>query len=155
MKFSTYGMCVMQKTSPHMENLCHFFCKISFITIYALCRKICFVAIYALLSGEKFIQNDKCEVWNWVSLDKSRTSSFYIMILPLGFFKACIMQGVLSCATAGRRQRRDFVASREHQHTRFCRKISFVAIYALLSVQFSAPAYALLSCENASMNLES
>ena len=35
-----------------------FCCKISFVTIYALCREICFVAICALLCGEKFIQKN-------------------------------------------------------------------------------------------------
>ena len=57
--------------SPHKENLCYIGCKISFVTIYALCREMCFVAIYALLCGEKFIQkfsmwrkNDKYEVWS-------------------------------------------------------------------------------------------
>ena len=39
-----------------MQNLCYFLEKISFVKIYALCREIHFVAIYALLCGEKFIQ---------------------------------------------------------------------------------------------------
>ena len=54
---------------PHKENLCYIGCKISFVTIYALCREMCFVAIYALLCGEKIIKkfsmlrkNDKYEV---------------------------------------------------------------------------------------------
>ena len=52
-----------------MQNLCYFLEKISFVKIYSLCREIHFVAIYALLCGEKFIQkfslwrkNDKYEV---------------------------------------------------------------------------------------------
>ena len=40
--------------------------------------------------------------------------------------------------TAGLRQRRGFGVIGEPQHTRFCREISFVAIYALLDVLFSA-----------------
>ena len=47
------------------------FCwKIGFVVIYAVCREICFDAIYALLCGEKLNQrlrmwrkNDKYEVW--------------------------------------------------------------------------------------------
>ena len=52
-----------------MQNLCYFLEKNSFLKIYALCREIHFVAIYALLCGEKFIQkfsmwrkNDRYEV---------------------------------------------------------------------------------------------
>ena len=40
-----------------MQNVCYFLEKISFVKIYALCREIHFVAIYAFLCGEKFIQN--------------------------------------------------------------------------------------------------
>ena len=36
------------------------------------------------------------------------------------------------------RDRRGFDASEKPQHTRFCREISFVAVYALLGVPFSA-----------------
>ena len=43
-------------------------------------------------------------------------------------------QGGRSCATA----RPPVSASGEPQHTHFCREMSFVAIYALLDVLFSA-----------------
>jgi len=69
LKFSTSGMCLIWKTSPYMQKLCNFLEKIRFVKIYALCRVIHFVAIYAFLCGEKFIQklsswrkNDKYEV---------------------------------------------------------------------------------------------
>ena len=49
------------------------FCwKMGFVVIYAVCREICFDAIYALLCGEKLNQrlhmwrkNDKYQVWWW------------------------------------------------------------------------------------------
>ena len=67
LKFFTSGMSLMQKTSPYMQNLCYFIEKISFVKIYALCRDIHFVAIYALLCGEKFIQQisswRKWQIW--------------------------------------------------------------------------------------------
>ena len=71
LKFSTSGMCLMQKTLPYMQNICHFLeKKINFVKMYSLCREIHFVAIHGLLCGEKFIQklsswrkNDKYEVW--------------------------------------------------------------------------------------------
>ena len=38
-----------------------------------------------------------------------------------------------------------YCGSSQQRNTRYCRKINFVAIYALLDVPFSAPAYTLLS----------
>ena len=37
-----------------------FCCKIGFLAIYALLSQICFVAIYALLCGEKLTKNCVC-----------------------------------------------------------------------------------------------
>ena len=53
------------------------FCwKMGFVVIYAVCREICFDAIYALLCGEKLNQrlgmwrkNDKYQVWlSWIQV---------------------------------------------------------------------------------------
>ena len=69
LKFSTSGMCLMKKCR-HIWKICATFCKISFVMIYTVCREICLIAIYALLSGEILCQNftlwrknDKYEVW--------------------------------------------------------------------------------------------
>ena len=52
-----------------MSKILLFCCNIGFVAIYVLLWQICFVAIYALLCGEKIIQklhmwrkNDKYEV---------------------------------------------------------------------------------------------
>ena len=51
----------MWKMSPHMYNLCCFVVKLILSRFTHFCRKICFVAIYAPLCGEKF--NQKLCLW--------------------------------------------------------------------------------------------
>ena len=53
-----------------MSKILLFCCNIGFVAIYVLLWQICFVAIYALLCGEKIIKklrmwrkNDKYQVW--------------------------------------------------------------------------------------------
>ena len=66
---SPHDICGKIWNSPHLacvwcrkrRHICKIYAiflkKISFVKIYALCREIHFVAIYAFLCGEKFIQN--------------------------------------------------------------------------------------------------
>ena len=75
--WSNIKFLVMWKMSPHMYNLCCFVVKLILSRFAHFCRKICFVAIYALLCGEKLNQklppwrkNDKYEVCLWLSLDQ-------------------------------------------------------------------------------------
>ena len=51
--FSTSVMCVMWKMSLNMYNLCCFVVKLVLLRFTHSRREICFVAIYALLCGEK------------------------------------------------------------------------------------------------------
>ena len=69
-----------------VENLCYIGCKISFVTIYALCCEMCFVATYVLLCGDKFIQFlcvEKLQIWdlkfllNWNEFTLLRGSLSY------------------------------------------------------------------------------
>ena len=58
-----------------MSKILLFCCNIGFVAIYVLLWQICFVAIYALLCGEKIIQklhmwrkNDKYQVCPHISI---------------------------------------------------------------------------------------
>ena len=62
----------MWKMSPHMYNLCCFVVKLILSRFAHFCRKICFVAIYALLCGEKL--NQKLPLWR--KNDKYQVCSF-------------------------------------------------------------------------------
>ena len=64
------------------------FCwKIGFVVIYAVCREICFDAIYALLCGEKLNQrlrmwrkNDKYEVWKELKTGDEQNKNFTMRV---------------------------------------------------------------------------
>ena len=80
-----------------MSKILLFCCNIGFVAIYVLLWQICFVAIYALLCGEKIIQklrmwrkNDKYQVWSvFASLPLESLSARLcctLSILPLKCF---------------------------------------------------------------------
>jgi hypothetical protein len=82
-----------------MYNLCCFVVKLILSRFTHFCRKICFVAIYALLCGEKLNQklplwrkNDKYEVWaGLVVLD------FFLSAHPTGWAESISGFGVCVC----------------------------------------------------------
>ena len=59
-KFSPHLACVFCGECLHMCRIHVFCCKNGFVAMYALLLKICFVATYALLCGEKLTKNYVC-----------------------------------------------------------------------------------------------
>ena len=83
--FSTSGMCVMWRTSPHICKFIQFCCKIGLVMF---CRKLCFVAIHALLCGENLTKNSICgEKWQSLKFDRVWN---YDRLNNLSGFKRCL-----------------------------------------------------------------
>ena len=76
------------KKCRHIWKICATFCKISFVMIYTVCREICLIAIYALLSGEILCQNftlwrknDKYEVWFFSLVTFQLVPEIFLLLL--------------------------------------------------------------------------
>ena len=76
-----WHVCDVENVST-MCDLCCFVVKLVLLWFTHFCRKICFVAIYALLCGEKLNQklplwrkNDKYEVWTKTNTKTSNDSA--------------------------------------------------------------------------------
>ena len=99
----------MWKMSPHMYNLCCFVVKLILSRFTHFCRKICFVAIYALLCGEKLNQklplwrkNDKYEVWpSLTCAQKSKDNMLFTKSVLSRFTRFCVEKNLAQNCICG------------------------------------------------------